>query len=342
MRAAGVRTVGVRAAILTVEDSAYIRFAAPIVAFLPAPLAYGVALLQGDIRYRLGGARESRRRQTICALQLLFGDRLTPQSRDRMARDYSRIRACDAIDGMRLLGRGRALSGLVEVRGLEHLEAALAGGKGGILCSAHFGSHKSLFSMIGSLGFPITVIARWSFGDESKRIGNLSKLYYRLGNGMPVTPHLVRPNIERKPTNLGSAVQAARVLRMNEFIGIMIDSIVMPNDPSKPIAFDFLNRTAMLAPGATAIAQLTGAPVMVVLLHRAADWRHQILEISPPIIVDSDPIDTFRQCLAQIEATIRRYPAQWRGLPLSGLVARGMVSPDEARRINKEYERSLG
>jgi lauroyl/myristoyl acyltransferase len=230
---------------------------------------------------------------------------------------------------MRLLGNGKALTRLVEVRGLENLRAALAGGKGAILCSAHFGSPMSCFSLVGALGFPVTLIADWSYSKEPKK-RLLNKLFHRLKHDMPVSSHLHRPNIERKSGNHGVAVQAAMLLRQNEFVGIMIDAKVKPIFHSRPMAFDFLNGKAILVPGATTIAQLTGAPVMVVLLHRSADWRHQVLEISSPIRVEGDPVTAFKQCLALIEAAIRRYPAQWGHLFLSQLVEKGLVSPEVA------------
>jgi lauroyl/myristoyl acyltransferase len=162
--------------------------------------------------------------------------------------------------------------------------------------------------LIGALGFPVTIIADWSFGDSRWRL--LGKLFYRLKHDDPVSSHLHRPNIERKSATV--AVQAAMALRHNELIGIMIDTFVKPSHHSKPMTIDFLNGKVTLVPGATTIAQLTGAPVMVVLLHRSADWRHQVLDISPPIHVEGDPAIAFKQCLAVVETAIRRYPAQWK------------------------------
>jgi len=320
----------IRRIVLRIDARSYPWFVVPLVAFLPAPLAYGVALLRSDLRYRIGEAGQPSQLETTCALELLFGDRLTTKERDRIARDYGRVRSCGTIDAMRLLGRGKALVSLVEVRGLEHLEAARAAGKGAVLCSGHFGSDRSLFSLIGALGFRVTTIARWSYGEEDKK-NKLSKLLYRLSVNSPVTAHQSRPNIERRWRNLSPAVQAATALRRNEMIGIMIDAPVRPHDPSKPMAFDFLNRKVVLVPGATTIAQLTGAPTITVLLHRSADWRHQVLEISPPNRVVGDPVNAFKDCLALVEAGIKRYPAQWTFLVnVKSLVKLGMISPEEA------------
>jgi lauroyl/myristoyl acyltransferase len=49
---------------------------------------------------------------------------------------------------MLLRCRTQSLRKLVEIRGREHLDAALATGKGAILCSAHFGSYNNAFSLL--------------------------------------------------------------------------------------------------------------------------------------------------------------------------------------------------
>ena len=297
--------------LLTVDQYVYHGLVAPLAAFLPAQLAYGVALFRSDLRYQLQG---SYRRQIKYSLEFLFGDRFSDKQRDQVVRDYFRSKSCETIDAMRMLGRGKSLLELVEVRGLEHLDAALASGKGAILCGAHFGSPKSCFSLIGALGFPVTAVARWSYGNEPTR--KLKKLFYRLEHDYPASSHFSRPNIERwGERNILTAAQAAAVLRRNEFVAIMIDSEVKPGDTSKPMVFSFLGRKTILVPGATTIAQVTGAPAIVVLLHRTSDWRHQILEVFPSIHVERDPLVAFRQCLSFVEEAIKRYPSQWKFLP---------------------------
>lgn len=314
-----------RRALLSAERI-YEGFILPVVSFLPATLAYGVALFRSDFIYRFLGGKKSPEHQLILdSLQLIFGDRMTPRERDRIARDYSRVRSCAKVDFMRLSGGRKALLGLVEVRGQEHLKAALEGGRGAVIASAHFGSPLSCFSLIGALGFPITVVARWSWRPGSRIKRSLRYLH--------------RPNIMRDV--LGSAVQASNLLRQNEFVGMLLDADVREDDPSKPLTFDFLNGKVTLAPGATAVARLTGSPVIVVLLHRSADWRHQVLDISPPIAVGSDPVTAFGRCLAPIEAAVRLYPAQWEKLPVAGKRIRPMgtfrnwVTSDKDRAANR-------
>ena len=56
---------------------------------------------------------------------------------------------------------------------------------------------------------------------------------------------------------------------------------------------------------------MTGAPLLMGFLYRAADYRHQVLEISAPVPVDGDIETVFERCVAEISAAIRRSPASW-------------------------------
>jgi len=240
------------------------------------------------------------------------------------------------VDAMRLAGKGRALARLVETRGLEHIEAALAAGKGAILCSAHFGSYNSGFALLGSFHFPITLLARWSYFDRREPLA--LRLFHQLIRNQfwPVAHHLHRPNIQRRKGNFGTAVQAAIVLRQNELIGIMLDHSdyadpIAPADRAQPIHVNFLNRQASLLPGVITIAQLTGAPVLMMFMRRSVDWRHQVLEISPPMSVEGDTGAAFRRCLAVAEAVIRRDPAHWKAWGGENLVALALLPPKRTR-----------
>jgi KDO2-lipid IV(A) lauroyltransferase len=282
-----------------------------------------MAYLQGNWRYRLD---RSKRKYIMQGLEAVFGDQMSPAERIRVTRDYFRLCSCEAVDVMHLAGKGRLLARLVEIRGLEHIEGALAAGKGGILCSAHFGSYDSCFSLLGARGFPITVIGR----TPSRLTRNrtlIERLIFRLFMLKPLVHHWHRPNIEPRG-QLESAIQAAKVLRHNELIGICIDAPVLAVDRTRAVPMNFLNGKALLLPGATTIAQLTGAPVMMTFLRRSEDWCHQILEISPPMPMDGDAVTAFERCLAVVEAAIRQNPAHWHYWSKFALIHLGLL-PEE-------------
>ena len=117
----------------SVEGVAYWAAVAPALACLPAAVGYRIACWRGgwDFRYR-----HAKRTELIRNLRELLGDELSLVTAQGMARECFRFASCEAIDVMRLRFRARPLRRQVEIRGREHLEAALATGKGAIVCSA--------------------------------------------------------------------------------------------------------------------------------------------------------------------------------------------------------------
>ena len=280
---------------------------APLLALLPARLAYRAARWRGDWTFR---SSPGKRREVVRSLRHVLGEELSPQAAARVARDVFRIRTCEVVDLMRLRGRARSLQGLVEVRGREHLDAALAEGKGAILCSAHFGSYMCAFSLLHASGFPVTTIGRWWWNyppDETSAARRMWDFLY----ARRVLRHRQRPNIEPWPGRLQVAVQAAAALRGNEVVTISSDAPPLDADLSRAIEVPFLGRQARLLPGVVTLARLTGAPVLMAFAHRSADYRHQVLEISAPVAMQGDTAAAFGRCAAAMDAAIRAHPAEW-------------------------------
>jgi len=73
----------------------------------------------------------------------------------------------------------------------------------------------------------------------------------------------------------------------------------------------FLGRQARLLPGVVTLARLTGAPVLMAFAHRSADYRHQVLDISPPVPMEGETAAAFGRCVTAMDAAIRENPAEW-------------------------------
>lgn len=142
------------------EGFAYWTVIAPLAAWLPARLGYRVACWRGDWTRRLWPQKRAEIIRDLCQV---LGDEVTPSEAERLVREIFRYRACEIMDLMRLRGNGRSLRKLVEIRGRDHLEAALAEGRGAILCTGHFGSHQNAFSVVNASGHPVTTIGRWDW-----------------------------------------------------------------------------------------------------------------------------------------------------------------------------------
>jgi Kdo2-lipid IVA lauroyltransferase/acyltransferase len=289
------------------EDVAYWLGVAPLAALLPARLAYRVACWRGDLHFRY---RAGKRAEIARNLRLVLGDELGPDEAERLARDFFRSRSCYVIDVMRLRGRARSLRKLVEIRGREHLEAALAEGNGVILCSAHYGSHSCAFSLLHASGFPLTTIGRWHW-NYTPGLTSIERRFCDFVWARRLQRHRQRPNIEPYPGRVQVAAQAAVVLRANEVVAICSDAAPLDADRARTIEVPLLGRRARLLPGVVTLARLTGAPILMTFMHRSADYRHQVLEISPPVPLHGETETAFGRCVAAMDAAIRTSPAQW-------------------------------
>ena len=291
----------------SVEGVAYWAAVAPAVACLPAALGYRIACWRGDWEFRY---RHRKRAELALNLRQLLGDEVSPDAAQRLTRDWFRFASCTAIDVMRLRYRARPLRRLVEIRGREHLDAALADGKGAILCSAHFGSFDSAFSLLGASGFPVTTIGRWQH-NYSAGLSTAERRFWDLVYARRLRRHRHRPNIEPWAGRIGVAAQAAAILRANEVVTVAIDAPPLDSDLARTVDVPFLGGRAGFLPGAVTLAQATGAPLLMGFMYRTADYRHQVLEISAPVPVEGDTATAFARCAAEVSAAIRRSPAHW-------------------------------
>ncbi len=288
------------------EGVAYWLVVAPLAACLPARLAYQVACRRGDWEFR---HRAGERSDIVRNLRQVLGDELSQETAERMAREFFRMRSCEVIDVMLLRGRARALGKLVEIRGREQLEAALAQGHGAILCTAHFGSYNSAFSLLHASGFPLTSTGRSL--DQTPGTSAAERRLLEFALGRRLRRHRQRPGIEFQPGRVQGAAQVAVALRANEVVTFSSDAPPLDADRARAVEVTFLGRHARLLPGVVTLGQLTGAPVFMVFMHRQADYRHQVLEVSASVPTEGDLATAFGRCVAAMEAAIRTSPAQW-------------------------------
>ena len=299
--------VRVRRLLRQAEVAAFYLVVAPMLALLPAPLSYRAACWRGDWTFRHW---HEKRGEVLHNLREVLGAELGPAETERLAREAFRVRSCEVIDLMRLRGGARSLGKLVEIRGGEHVAAALAEGKGAILCTTHSGSYLSCFSLLHLGGFPVTTVGRWWWRFPPARPAPAGRVW-EFVFARRVERHRARPNIEPWPGRVQVAVQAAAALRDNEVVTISSDAPPLEAERSRAVEVPFLGKQALLLPGVVTVAQLTGAPLLMAFVHRSADYRHQVLEISAPVPAGGDPAATFSRCAAAMEAAIRAAPAEW-------------------------------
>lgn len=106
-----------------------------LICLLPHRMALAVGRVLGRVAHRVGGSRRAIVRRNI---ELCFPD-LSPGERDALAFEHFKALGMTVIEmGLGRWASDRHLRSITTLTGIEHVQKALASGKGVILLSAHF------------------------------------------------------------------------------------------------------------------------------------------------------------------------------------------------------------
>ncbi|HET6488138.1 MAG TPA: lysophospholipid acyltransferase family protein [Syntrophales bacterium] len=189
------------------------------------------------------------------------------------------------------------LADWVTVEGLEHVEAALAKGKGVLSIVAHFGNWELMTVAVPMLIRPMQIIYRPL---DSPIMDNLLG-WSRTKHGNSLIP------------KGGSGRRIIRLLKENNPIGILSDQNV---DKNEGVFVDFFGRPACTSVGTAVLAMQSGAPVIPAFMPRMPDGRYKLI-ILPPVEVsrtddyESDLVVTTQRFTKVVEDMVRKYPDQW-------------------------------
>ena len=188
--------------------------------------------------------------------------------------------------------------------------------------------------MLHASGFPVTTIGRWWFKYEPS-LSSAERRFWDRVYARPVRRHRQRPNIEPWPGRSEVAVMAATALRANGVVTIAIDAPPLASDRARAVEVPFLNRRGGRSQGSWP-APGHRPPLLMAFQYRAADYRHQVLEISAPVPVEGETATVFGRCAGEVSAAIRRSPADWlfwadRIPPAGDLADLGLISPKRDR-----------
>ena len=184
----------------------------------------------------------------------------------------------------------------VTFEGVEHVEQALAQGKGAIILTGHFGNWELLAASISATVAPLTPIVREL---RSPRLNALVS-HYRAQAGYTT--------IDRD-TGIRQALQC---LKRNELLGIVADV----DTTVSGVFVDFFGRRAYTPYSPVAIALKTGATILPTFIIRQPDGSHRAIIESPLAlertnIKEKDLVINTQKFTKIIESYIRQYPAQW-------------------------------
>jgi lauroyl/myristoyl acyltransferase len=195
------------------------------------------------------------------------------------------------------------------LQGMEHLEQALAMGKGCILWEMSF------------CGPVVPKVALWKAGF---RVNHLSIPYHGGYSRSWITRRLVNPlTIRGENKYLASRIVIpadgfagyfrllTQCLNRNECVSIMGE-----HWGRQAVTVKVLNRQVQFATGAPHLAHKTGAPLLTLTSYRTGPCQYEVC-IQPPVPLDfsTGRSDGFRTAVLEfarrLEDWIRRHPADW-------------------------------
>ena len=237
------------------------------------------------------------RRITLRNLEFAYGRELTPEARERLAREVFRQFVLFGFEVLELL-----LAPLSHIRrkviivGQEHLAAALSQGRGAIAIAAHAGNWEYTVMGYGLQYGPEVVVGRELDHPLARRLARY--LRERAGNRM----------IDKQR----GLKEILRHLKQNHTVGIVIDQNTAA---AEGLLVDFFGHPARSTPVAALLAR-RGVPVLPTPSRRLPDGRH-LMVIFPPIPMEKTAdaqTDIQRHLELQsraIEAWVRAEPSQW-------------------------------
>jgi phosphatidylinositol dimannoside acyltransferase len=195
---------------------------------------------------------------------------------------------------------------LFDVRGREHLEAAVALGKGVILLSNHNRSQLAMIHWLFRQGFPI----RW-FGEQPRNISRyLSRQFRTDGPLGQAGLFIMRRTAPGRSTPM--VLQATRILNAGLVLAIAYD-IRWRDGRAAPATF--LGRTETYSTNWVNLAALTGAAIVPAFCRMGSRGTYHVdfrahYHIPPNAIRDGRATPWVQEALNALEEQIRIHPEQ--------------------------------
>lgn len=237
------------------------------------------------------------RKKTIRHLSLVYGGIKSEKEIKLMARKVFKNLGRNATDAIRLpVVMRNGIESIVKAQGMEHMDAALARGKGVVALTAHLGNWELLGAWLASEGYPLNVVGAPVYDPR------LDKMLV-LGRNTAGYKNIARGKATR---------EILRALRKGEVVGILIDQDTRVDG----VFAEFFGKKAHTPTGPIVLAQKTGAAIVPIFIHICDDNIH-LIECGEEIKLEStDDHDRDMLVNAQkyndvYEKVIRRYPTQW-------------------------------
>lgn len=235
----------------------------------------------------------------LANLKVAFGDEKNEKEMDEIYRVSLVESAQNLLELFSIAARAygsKDLLSRVRFEGLEHLDAALAQGKGVIALGAHLGSFAMMLCALCARGYPMAVVYKEAKDMQEGFYKNMMSYY----GVIPIA----------FSGEAGMTRAILRALREGKVVLLQIDQ-----GKKNGVWARFFKRLVKTAAGPAVISQRTGAPVVPMFSFR--DKKQHVVEISPPLNLKKSPdrqedILFNTQIMSDVlEKAIREHPEAW-------------------------------
>jgi phosphatidylinositol dimannoside acyltransferase len=264
--------------------------------YAPRPVGRAMTRMAGEVSYRL---MRSRRELMAAHQRRIAGGTLDGDELARRVRAAFLSYAYYWLDSARAPGASAAgLEANTSAQGLDHLDDAVAAGRGAILALPHLGTWDTGGAWLASTGYPLTVVA------ELLRPRRLFEWFVTMRR---------RLGIDVVPLGPDAASAVARTLRRGGVVALVSDRDLVGNGAE----VELFGERIRLPAGPATLAIRTGAALLPAAVYLTPGGGLRAV-VRPPVPVErsgrglrADVAGVTRLLAAEMEELIRAAPEQW-------------------------------